>query len=89
MSDPSEKLLDAMSLLEELAREVTPEEAVDAIDAAHTAILLARVAPHGGMGRSPLATPQSGSRHSLTAGRRQRLRRDRRLGLTWLRCARS
>lgn len=34
MTDPSEKLLDAMSLLEELAREVTPEEAVDAIDAA-------------------------------------------------------
>ena len=34
MTDPSEKLLDAMSLLESLAREVTPEEAVDEIDAA-------------------------------------------------------
>ena len=34
MTDPSEKLLDAMSLLESLARNVTPEEALEQIDSA-------------------------------------------------------
>ena len=34
MTDPSENLLGAMSLLEELARAVTPEEAAEEIDAA-------------------------------------------------------
>ncbi len=34
MADPSELLLDAMTMLEEVARSITPEEALDEIDPA-------------------------------------------------------